>query len=260
MAARRPRTYNAEAILAHGGFTFETRKFLVKWEGYTHEENTMEPFEHIRDCLAFQTYWPNRLDPASVQILSHEGNERNIYEMTFDVEWKVFRYEPNGERWQYFIHTKEPYDNVVGKQILEDYWNAHRQMEGSNGHNRGIYLSMVHQDRRYALRNRLAGTNIRDRRNGRRLPYVQAARALTGIREPDYRECATCNLWLPSSYFRDERVLYQDRGDIRQTIHCRNCNPAREDHLDGFIVYDDGSDRRGVDYEADPDWSPRQEN
>jgi hypothetical protein len=258
MATRRTKlTYTVDAILGHAGFTFETRKFLVKWKGYGHAKNTFEPFDHVKDCLAFQQYWPNKLTAEPISIVSHTGNKRNIHAMTYTVEWVV---KPKGKNWEYFVSTLEPYDNILGNPLLlEKYWTAletDADREGTHGHVRCQYLKKEHQDKRYKRKNALAGTNIRDRQTRRRLPYVKKRTAVLGINEPELRFCATCERWLSADKFRDERVIFKDRGRIRQTIHCNSCNATRIDHMNGFLEYDDGSDQRGKDYEFDPEWCP----
>jgi hypothetical protein len=46
---------NAERIVAHKGSGQDLR-FRVRWVGYTSKDDTLEPIENVRNCIAFQEY------------------------------------------------------------------------------------------------------------------------------------------------------------------------------------------------------------
>ncbi len=50
--------YIAEAIIAHRGSPKKKSKmeFLVRWAGYSEEENTWEPYAGVKDLAALDAY------------------------------------------------------------------------------------------------------------------------------------------------------------------------------------------------------------
>jgi hypothetical protein len=66
--------FNVDKILSHSGDITHPRKctFVVKWEGYPHEDNTTEPYSHVKNCIAYQDYvrlWTRNLRPTTQKSL-----------------------------------------------------------------------------------------------------------------------------------------------------------------------------------------------
>lgn len=51
-------TFDVDCILGHSGNISRPTKcmFHVKWTGYSHDQNTWEPYTNVKDCIAYKHY------------------------------------------------------------------------------------------------------------------------------------------------------------------------------------------------------------